>query len=112
MTAHHRPIKRLLTITALATLLGTAMINVALATPITFNASGTFQSGATLGGTITIDTASGTVVSADLTLSAPYNTVYNHDESSNDGYVGYFGYYSLKIDPGYRSQGGANPHYA
>ncbi len=108
MTAHHRPIKRLLTITALATLLGTAMINGALATPITFNASGTFKSGATLGGTITIDTASGTVVSADLALSAPYNAVENNDESYGDGYQSYFGFYLLNIDPGYRAQGGSN----
>lgn len=36
-----------------------------------FNASGTFADGTTLGGTVTINTATGQVTSVDLTLSAP-----------------------------------------
>jgi hypothetical protein len=38
---------------------------------LTFNAEGTFDDGATLGGTVTIDTTIGTVVAANLTVSAP-----------------------------------------
>ena len=37
----------------------------------TFDASGTFQSGSTLGGTVTIDVTTGVVTAVDLTASAP-----------------------------------------
>jgi len=37
----------------------------------TFNASGTFQSGSTLSGTVTIDTTTGVVTAVDLTASSP-----------------------------------------
>lgn len=85
-----------------------ALSGTAFASPITFNASGTFTSGATLGGSIVIDTTLGTVVSADLTASAPYNAVYDNNEAANDMYYSSFGFYGLSIDPGYRARGGSN----
>jgi hypothetical protein len=39
----------------------------------TFTAEGTFADGATLGGTLTIDTSIGTVIAANLMVGAPYS---------------------------------------
>jgi hypothetical protein len=43
----------------------------ALAAPVLFDVTGLFEDGSTLSGTVTIDTALGTVTAADVTLGAP-----------------------------------------
>jgi hypothetical protein len=73
--------RSLLAATVLGLLFGAA--GRAVADPVTFQASGTFQSGVTLGGTLTIDTKLGNVTGADLTLSAPESAEFTIVENSS-----------------------------
>jgi hypothetical protein len=56
---------------------GNGSVTITPADVVTFVASGTFVSGAPLGGTVTIDTTRGVILSADLTLGGPDNFTFN-----------------------------------
>jgi hypothetical protein len=56
---------------------GNGSVTITPADVVTFIASGTFVSGAPLGGTVTIDTTRGAILSADLTVGGPDNFTFN-----------------------------------
>lgn len=55
---------------------------------VTFSVSGVLGDGATLGGTVTIDTTAGDVTAIDLTLSAPVPNPGTYDVLNGQGYNG------------------------
>jgi hypothetical protein len=69
----------------IAGLIGFAAVSTALAADVTFDASGTFADGSTLGGTIVIDTATGVVDSTgvDLTVTGGTSDDFTFDELSS-----------------------------
>ena len=60
----------------------------ARATSITLNASGLFNDGATLSGTITVDDVVGIVTAAALSVSAPISTLFTNVDLAASGPVG------------------------
>ena len=62
-------------IVCIAGLVGLGALGTALASNVTFDASGTFEDGSVLGGTIVIDTATGVVSGPELTVTGGTNSV-------------------------------------
>jgi hypothetical protein len=57
--------------------MGICTVPALAATDVTFDATGTFADGSTLGGSLVIDTTGGTVVSTDLTFSGAPSSDFN-----------------------------------
>jgi hypothetical protein len=66
-------------------------------TIVTFNASGTYQDGGALSGTLTIDTTTGTITAADLTVGAPDSFTVTSLVSAYTGYSSLEQAYSVDV---------------
>ena len=71
-----RQMRRFVLTSAVLALLAGAAARARADLTLTFNAAGTFEDGATLGGTLTIDTTSGMVTAANLTVGAPQSLTF------------------------------------
>jgi hypothetical protein len=75
-----------------------ALASQATAAPVVFEASGSFQDGFKLSGTITIDTATGKVVSSDLLVAGHLETLFTgtgQHSTSQPGLLTYPSFYGL-----------------